>query len=389
MHASSHTITMDALDNADDPYWTQLNCTPLSKYAPENKYIITTPWPGGMSNVRLSFELSCALAYCTNRILVVPELCYIDHLPVSSSNNQMYDLRLFFDFDDLGISVMGLTEFCNKENIAMVDANESNKLFTVYNVNTFDTCHNYIDVSNNPNPNLKPDLKCFSKRTEVKMCSDSKYLYFNKCLLGSFYSMLYDSNLDNANWVKMYVVKHVHYKPEMFEAAMKIVRWLKREHGEYYSMHARRGDFMHCDYKSTCCSIDDIMKHIEPHAPMQACLYIATDSNDLSEFNAVKTKYSVITLRDALSQTNGVAIDPVFYGVIEQIVCSHGTKFFSHPLSTFSNYVHRLRGYMNVSDKFCYQTTSTEKMLTTINSGWSCASNVWSKEFLDGFMVPE
>ena len=38
MHASSHTITMDALDNADDPYWTQLNCTPLSKYATENNY---------------------------------------------------------------------------------------------------------------------------------------------------------------------------------------------------------------------------------------------------------------------------------------------------------------------------------------------------------------
>lgn len=375
----------------DALYWNQLNCDPISKYVPNDKYIIVNPWPAGMSNVRLSFELSCALAYCTNRTLVVPDLCYIDHLPVSSSNahNRMYDLRLFFDFDDLGISVMGLTDFCNKENIAISDANESNESFTVYNVNGFDTCHNYIDVSNNPNPNLKPDLKCFSKRTEIKLCSDSKYLYFNKCLLGSFYSMLYDSNFDNANWVKMYVFKHVHYKSEIFEAAMKIVGWLKREHGEYHSMHVRRGDFMHCDYKSTCCSMEDVMKHIEPHAPMQACLYIATDSNDLSEFNAIKTKYKVITLRDVLNE-DIMAINPVFHGIIEQIVCSHGTKFFSHPLSTFSNYVHRLRGYMpNVSDKFCYQTTSTEKMLMTIDSNWSCASNVWSKEFLDGFMVPE
>ncbi len=348
-----------------------------------------------MSNVRLSFELSCALAYCTNRTLVVPDLCYIDHLPVSSSNahNRMYDLRLFFDFDDLGISVMGFTEFCNKENIAISDANETNESFTVYNVNGFDTCHNYIDVSNNPNPILKPDLKCFSeRRTEIKLSNDSKYLYFDKCLLGSFYSMLRHSNEDDANDVKMYVFKHVHYKSEIFEAAMKVVTWLKREHdGVYYSMHVRRGDFMHCDYKSTCCSMEDVMKHIEPHAPAQTCLYIATDSNDLSEFNVVKTKYVVITLRDVLSQNSGlVAIDPVCHGLIEQIVCSQGLKFFSHPLSTFSNYVHRLRGYMpNVSDKFCYQTTSTEKMLMTIDSNWSCASNVWSKEFLDGFMVPE
>lgn len=380
---------MDASE--DDLYWKKINCNPLSKYAPENKYIIITPWAGGMSNVRLSFELSCALAYCTNRILVVPELCYIDHLPVSPSNanshNRMYDLRLFFDFDDLGISVMGLTEFCNKENIAMTDANESNESFTVYNTNTFDTCHNYIDISNTPH--LKSVLKCFSNRTEIKLCNDSKYLYFNKCLLGSFYSMICDSNLDNANWVKMYVFKHVHYKSEMFEAAMKIVRWLKREHGEYYSMHVRRGDFMYCDYKSTCCSMDDVMKHIEPHAPVHACLYIATDSNDLSEFNAIKTKYKVITLRDVLGHQGNMAIDidPVFHGIIEQIVCSQGVKFFSHPLSTFSNCVHRLRGYMpTVSDKFCYQTTSTEKMMITIDSSWSCASNVWSKEFLDGFM---
>jgi GDP-fucose protein O-fucosyltransferase len=379
---------MHAHSNMDALYWKKIICNPLSKYVPNDKYIIIAPWPGGMCNVRLSFELSCALAYCTNRILVVPDLCYIDHLP-----NQMHDLRLFFDFDDLGISVMGLTDFCNKEHIELSDANELNKLFTVYNVKNFDTCHNYIDVSNNPNENANanPVSKCFSNRTEIKLSNDSKYLYFNKCLLGSFYAMLRHSNEDDANDVKMYVCKHVHYKSEIFEAAMKVVNWLKHEHGEYHSMHVRRGDFMHCDYKSTCCSMEHVMIHIDPHAPAPACLYIATDSKDASEFNAVKTKYNVITLQDALlSHANDVAINPVFHGIMEQIVCAHGVKFFSHPLSTFSNHVHRLRGYMtNVSDKFCYQTTSTEKMLMTIDSGWSCASNVWSKEFLDGFMVPE
>lgn len=396
---------MDALDeNGNDAplYWEKINGTPLAKYAPNDKYIIVTLWPAGMSNVRLSFELSCALAYCTNRILVVPDLCYIDHLPVSPSNahNRLYDLRLFFDFNDLGISVMTLSDFCNKENIthahAHAHANELNKLCTGYNVKTFDTCHNYIDVSNNPNrnPQTNPIPKCFSNRTEIILSNDSKYVHFDKCLLGSFYSMLRHSNEDEADNVKMYVYKHVHYRPDIFEAAMKVVGWLKRERcggaddGEYYAMHVRRGDFMHCDYKTTCISIGDVMKNIEPHivTPMNACIYIATDSVDLSEFNAIKTQYNVITLRDVLNE-DIMAINPVFHGIVEQIICAHGTKFFSHPLSTFSNYVHRLRGYMpNVSDKFCYQTTSTEKMLMTIDSHWSCVSNVWSKEFLDGFM---
>lgn len=97
---------MDALDDNtgnDAQYWKKVKCTHRSTYVSNDKYIIITPWLGGMSNVRLSFELSCALAYCTNRALVVPDLCYVDHL---SSEKLLYDLRLFFDFNDLGISVM-------------------------------------------------------------------------------------------------------------------------------------------------------------------------------------------------------------------------------------------------------------------------------------------
>ena len=377
-------------------YWKNAGGNPMSKYVPENKYIITTLWPGGMNNVRISFETSCALAYCTNRILVVPELCYIDHLRSASGDN-MHDLRMFFEFDDLGISVMGLTEFCNKEGISLDELNDGSKC-TVYNTHNFNTCHNYIGIRSNDDDTAVPKLKCFLNRTEITLREDSKYVYFNNCLLGTFYSMIWNSNADAENWVKLYVCKHVHYKPHFVEAAMKIVQWLKREHGgAYHSMHVRRGDFMWCGYKYTCCTMDDVMKHIEPHAPENACLYIATDSNDLNEFSVLKTKYKVVTLQEALSHANananeddddggGLVIDPACYGMIEQIICAHGTKFFSHPLSTFSNYVYRLRGYMNIPDMNCYQTTTAEKTITTIDAEWACPSNVWSKEFVDGFM---
>jgi hypothetical protein len=75
----------------------------------------------------------------------------------------------------------------------------------------------------------------------------------------------------------------------------------------------------------------------------------------------------------------------------------HDIKYFDTyyilKLHTQSNYVHRLRGYISsgVSDAFCYQTTTPEKMHMTMDSGWSCASNVWSKEFVDGYLnlMPE
>lgn len=369
-------------------YWNQWNDdNPMANYVPLNdKYIIVTPWPGGMSNVRLSFELSCALAYCTNRTLVVPDLCYIDHL---LAEKRMHDLRLFFDFNDLGIAIMTFSEFCNKEPIS--DVSEIPQSFSRDN---FDTCHNFIDLCRNTDGDGF-NLPCFANRTAVKLDHDSKYLRFDKCLLGSFYSMLRHSNEEAATNVKRYVRKHVHYRTEMFDSAMKVVRWLKQERcgGEYHAVHVRRGDFMYCDYQPTCVPIDTVIKNIEPHLvnPMKACICIATDSNDASEFNAVKNNYNVIMMRDALTALSqaGVRIDPMFHGIVEQIVCSQGVKFFSHPLSTFSNYVHRLRGYMsNIHDKFCYPTNSNSNSMRHLHLiDWTCPSNVWSKEFLEGFMV--
>jgi hypothetical protein len=281
-----------------------------------------------------------------------------------------------------------MTEFCKKENIAMADVNESNKSFVVYNGQNFDSCINFINICNNgANPNPKPKPKCFLKRTEIKWCENSKYLYFNWCLLGSFYSMIYDENAHNANCVKMYVCKHVHYKSEIFEVAAKLVRWLKDVHGEYYSMHMRRGDFVTTpQFSSTCIPICDVMKNIAPHVPLQSCLYISTNSNDLNEINEMKSKYKIITFVDVLNGMNAVSINPAFYGIIEQIICSRGIKFISHPLSTFSTHVNRLRGYMpDVPDKFCYQTNSSERFNALIDQDWSGLLNVWSQEFSDGY----
>ena len=377
--ASSASIQM-----SDAFYWNQLNgLDPISKYVPNDKYIIVIPWPGGMSNVRLSIELSCALAYCTNRTLVIPDLCFIDHLSVDK--RRMYDLRLFFNFNDFGISVMTFSEFSVKENI--IDMSEIKPSFSRDN---FDTCHNFIDLCSNGESN-GIDLPCFAHRTAVKLDHNSKYLRFEQCLLGSFYSMLRHSNEDDANNVKMYVHKHVHYRTEIFESAMKVVDWLKHtccgsSGGEYHAIHVRRGDFMRCDYKTTCIPIDTVMQNIEPHIAKNACIYIATDSAELSEFDAVKLKHNVITFRDALKQLDA-EIMTVFHGIIEQIICSQGVKFFSHPLSTFSTYIHRLRGYMpNIHDKFCYPTNSTEQLRLTMRTDWTCASNVWSKEFTEEFM---
>ena len=45
---------MDELDDNtgnDAHYWKKINCTPLSTYVPNDKYIIVTPWRGGMNDV--------------------------------------------------------------------------------------------------------------------------------------------------------------------------------------------------------------------------------------------------------------------------------------------------------------------------------------------------
>jgi hypothetical protein len=73
-------------------------------------------------------------------------------------------------------------------------------------------------------------------------------------------------------------------------------------------------------------------------------VYIGTDEHQKDFFDPLKEHgWKLLFLDDFKDLLGG--IDPHYYGMIDQLVASRGHVFFGCWFSTFTGYIHRLRGY--------------------------------------------
>lgn len=84
-------------------------------------------------------------------------------------------------------------------------------------------------------------------------------------------------------------------------------------------------------------------------------------------------KWNVRFLRDFIKKDLLVKVNPNFYGVIESIICSRARVFAGTYMSTFTGYIHRLRGYHGLGEESFYHTTGRVMDLRkteSVGSGW-------------------
>jgi len=74
-------------------------------------------------------------------------------------------------------------------------------------------------------------------------------------------------------------------------------------------------------------------------------VYIATDEQNHAMFEPMRKRYNVRFLSDFLDRGLLKGVNKNWYGMIEQIVCSHADKFVGTWWSTFTGYINRMRGY--------------------------------------------
>ena len=352
-------------------YWKNINFENKYKITKE-KYLIFKPWNGGFNNVKMSLEIASVIAYRLNRILVMPSHTSfsIDHL------KKQYELSEFFDVKNIGIETMNMKKFCSQNNITE-DWDEIKNISKVYN---FDITNSYINLTKEK----EIDYKFHKERDIINIDNSPKNIYFDGNLLGSFYTILHDKNM---NELKKYVGKCIHYNKIFFSMAESVIYYLESNYGIYYSMHIRRGDFNQV-YKDVCVDIDTIYKNIKEIIPEGSYLYISTDVVNKKELGILNDKYKIFILKDVINLIKCDNED--FYGLIEQIICSRGEKFIGTKLSTYSNYIYRLRGYMNdIKNKNYYVNTELNTQDNKIEQEWyiemNCLDQIWSREFKDGF----
>jgi hypothetical protein len=200
-------------------------------------------------------------------------------------------------------------------------------------------------------------------------------------ILTHFYSYLYWADVHVEHIYKRLVRDRLHYHDDIFCAAGRVVRMLHEDaaalsngkfvapvttnsdlltlggntnqDATYFAYHIRRGDFQ---YKHTKLSAEEIWantKHlIAPFVNRTSLIYIATDEKNKKFFEPFRKgfaehNFKLVFIDEYVRRaflTDG-HLNQNHIGMIEQVICANAHTFIGTPLSTFTGYITRMRGY--------------------------------------------
>lgn len=335
--------------NTDYLYYLKWNFSEILKdYNGENGYLIITLWPGGFNNLRMSYELGMAIAYLTNRKLVLPPK-YTIYSPLYQAYEKNKDesgIEDYFQLEETGVKVLTFKEFCEiknlKEDIDLVKG--MSKLLN------YDCVKNVLNFEKVVPP--KNFLKNRPYINSKDYFTNEEFIFLDKNLLGDSEQTIYTSfDLE----IKKLVSKYARYKTELFDIAWQYINKLKDK--SYYAIHIRRNDHQ---YKHLAVSAETVLENIKDIIPNGAKLYIATDHKDKNFFNLFKEKYDIYFYDDLVSALEHKYSNIIsnWIPIIEQLICTRAIKFIGNDLSTLSSLVYKMRGFMNdIEDKNYYINT--------------------------------
>jgi hypothetical protein len=116
---------------------------------------------------------------------------------------------------------------------------------------------------------------------------------------------------------------------------------------QYVAFHIRRGDFQQKHTRLPAEEIVALTNHLVQDKHKKVA-YISTDEGNRTFFEPfIRTYGAVYFLGDLKNGTNIDEINQNYVGMIEQVVCASADVFIGTPLSTFTAYITRMRGFMN------------------------------------------
>lgn len=191
-------------------------------------------------------------------------------------------------------------------------------------------------------------------------------------ILTHFYSYLFWFDPHDEHLIKRLVRDRLHYHDDIFCPAGRGVRVLHQEaavvnsnsvqapnsydartlggntsaDATYHAYHIRRGDFQYKHTRLSAQEIYDQTKHLlDP--TVTKLLYIATDESDKKFFAPFMKDFTVRFLAD-ISERGKLGdghLNQNHVGMVEQVICANAHTFIGTPLSTFTGYITRMRGY--------------------------------------------
>ena len=366
-------------------YWNELLVGDAFTPTHKNRYIAFDIDQGGLNNIRMVFEYAVVIAAITRRTLVLPpsQPWYLINQAAQGKAEGTTDLADVFELSSIGKAIPCLTtmEFCQKAKNHLSIPNEflthnydglhanrhllNWRKWLLQNSETIDwnsyeslLCHPSIKHALN-GPHMSDHYianRRLKELTPRQLASPVIYLPSddNYRSLGPVATMLATETEHLPRICRRLLKHHVRYREEVFSWAEKICHWHHLD--DFNAIHIRRNDFQ---YKQTRLDVDRIHTNIQPLLDTGKPLYVATDETDPEFFRQLAGHFKVprvYTINDWLSRT-GPDFPYVWEGLVEQAICARASIFVGTDLSTFSAYVTRLRGYMQVKDQNCYYHT--------------------------------
>jgi len=356
----------------------------LAKHAP-HRYLTFDIDQGGLNNIRIAFEYAVVIAAITGRTLVIPPprpwyLINIGPIDGGQPGGETY-LGDVFDLHALSqaIPIISTEKFIeqasehlaiptefhsytlqqNNTKLSDVHKEWSDWLFassTNIPWNPYDTlvCTPSIEAANAavPLPEYYVDGRNLVEFSPWMKASPVLHLPSNHEYrsLGPVATMLASDKPELPTMARRLLKNNVRYRTEMFQIANQLIAAIGFQ--QFNAMHVRRNDFQ---YKQTRLNAEEILQNVSPLFDSSLPLYIATDETS-KEFNQVFSQGRKVFLwQDVCDAANlDIEIPIAWVGTIEQLICVAAKEFAGTDLSTFSTYIHRLRGYINGPDTQCY-----------------------------------
>ena len=315
------------------------------------KYISFEPWWGGFSNVKISYELICAISIITDRIIILPPTVHC-HFLNSAWNKSSYlniweildEFRFKLNFNT--VDYYSIHEYKSME----TDKSYFSGIEKIARVITFDGI-----LKEGPNREIPENIvitneivndsdlqKFLSGRSNFSIISEEKYIHFPRNLFGHF---CYNRANDAKNRI-----------------------------GQYNSIHIRRNDFMEVYKESTDYQSNNLVQYLDAKISNSIPLYIATDEKDRSFFNPISEKYKIYFIEDlfgGITNKESIAID--------QIMCIQSEAFLGSMFSTFTNCINIQRGYDGKEDFSRKGINFTYPELTYERFPWEIEKYDWTR----------
>ncbi len=357
----------------------------------KNRYLVFDADEGGLNNIRLAFEYVVILAALTGRTLVLPpksawylinfgpmpeseqggttefgDIYNIDALaralPVINTEQFIRNAATHLNIPDEFACEPAAMDVSTKQSEAWRDWLLENTVIPAWD--PYDTLICMPDIeSAQAGRHMSGDY--LDSRTPVEFSAwmnAAPVLYFPSTKqyrsLGPVATMLADRDDSLPSLSRRLIKHHIRYRDEIFSISSDIIDTLGLD--SFDALQIRRNDFQ---YDKTKVSVDEIVDNIRVLFDQGLDIYIATDEDRVGVFDDLAAGLGaarIFTWKDVETSIT-YSIPYAWIGPIEQLICAQARRFVGNDLSTFTSYIHRLRGYGFVEDKGMYFHNQTYK----------------------------